>query len=78
MNTEKSGKSPLRSKDNVQLSGERLCFRHNFHDICSIQSELLLYKEKMMTVVSYHVKVVNTSTFYCPMSKEGLGCSRET
>lgn len=78
MNTEMSARSPLRSKDNVQLSGERLCFRHNFHDICSIQSELLLYKKKMMMVVSYDVEVVNTSTFYCPLSKERLGCSLET
>lgn len=72
-----SGRCPLRSKDNVQLSGERLCFRHNFHDIFSVQSEFLLYKKKMMTVVSYHVKVANTSTFHCPLSKEGLGCSLE-
>lgn len=78
MRTERSGRSLLRSKDNVQLSGERLCFRHNFCDICRIQSELLVYKKKMMTGMSYHVKVVNTSTFCCPLSKEGFGCSLET
>lgn len=78
MNTEMSGRSPIRSNDNIQLSGERLCFRHNFHHICSVQSELLPYKKTTTTVVSYHVKMVNIGKFYSLPSKDRLGCSLGT
>lgn len=44
----------------------------------AIQSELLLYEKTTTTVVTYHVKMVNTSKFYCLLSKEGLGCSLRT